>query len=117
MTRKIGSRYTVTRVIGRGTCGTVWEGAGPDGPVAVKLLREDLAADQTLIARFVQERTVLTSLVHPNVVAVRDLVVDGTDLALVMDLVRGTDLRERLDAERALPPAEAVALAADVAAG
>lgn len=117
MTRKIGSRYTVTRVIGRGTCGTVWEGAGPDGPVAVKLLREDLAADQTLIARFVQERTVLTSLVHPNVVAVRDLVVDGTDLALVMDLVRGTDLRERLDAKRALPPADAVALAADVAAG
>lgn len=117
MTRKIGSRYTVTRVIGRGTCGTVWEGAGPDGPVAVKLLREDLAADQTLIARFVQERTVLTSLVHPNVVAVRDLVVDGTDLALVMDLVRGTDLRERLDAERVLPPAEAVAIAADVAAG
>jgi serine/threonine-protein kinase len=104
-------------VIGRGTCGTVWEGAGPEGPVAVKLLREDLAADQTLIARFVQERTVLTSLVHPNVVAVRDLVVDGTDLALVMDLVRGSDLRERLDAERVLRPAEAVALAADVAAG
>jgi hypothetical protein len=117
VTRKIGSRYTVTRVIGRGTCGTVWEGAGPDGPVAVKLLREDLAADQTLIARFVQERTVLTSLVHPNVVAVRDLVVDGNDLALVMDLVRGADLRERLDAERVLRPAEAVALAADVAAG
>lgn len=117
MTRKIGSRYTVTRVIGRGTCGTVWEGAGPDGPVAVKLLREDLAADQTLIARFVQERTVLTSLVHPNVVAVRDLVVDGTDLALVMDLVRGTDLRERLDADRVLAPAVAVGVAADVAAG
>jgi serine/threonine-protein kinase len=117
VTRKIGSRYTVTRVIGRGTCGTVWEGAGPDGPVAVKLLREDLAADQTLIARFVQERTVLTSLVHPNVVAVRDLVVDGTDLALVMDLVRGADLRERLDAERVLAPAAAVAVAADVAAG
>jgi hypothetical protein len=117
VTRKIGSRYTVTRIIGRGTCGTVWEGAGPDGPVAVKLLREDLAADQTLIARFVQERTVLTSLVHPNVVAVRDLVVDGTDLALVMDLVRGTDLRERLDSRGAMPPADAVALAADVAAG
>ena len=117
MSRKIGSRYTVTRVIGRGTCGTVWEGSGPDGPVAVKLLREDLAADQTLIARFVQERTVLTSLVHPHVVAVRDLVVDGNDLALVMDLVRGSDLRERLDTERALRPAEAAGLAADIAAG
>src|SRR5215472_11286842 len=93
VTRKIGSRYTVTRVIGRGTCGTVWEGAGPDGPVAVKLLREDLAADQALVARFVQERTVLTSLEHPNIVGITDLVVDGTDLALVMDLVHGSDLR------------------------
>jgi serine/threonine protein kinase len=116
VTRKIGSRYTVTRVIGRGTCGTVWEGTGPGGPVAVKLLREDLAADQTLIARFVQERTVLTSLAHPNVVAVRDLVVDGADLALVMDLVSGTDLRERLESG-SLPPAEAATLAADIAAG
>jgi serine/threonine-protein kinase len=117
VTRKIGSRYTVTRVIGQGTCGTVWEGDGPEGPVAIKLLREDLASDQTLVARFVQERTVLMSIVHPNVVRVRDLVVDGADLALVMDLVRGADLRERLDAQRVLRPAEAAAVAADVAVG
>jgi serine/threonine-protein kinase len=115
--RKIGSRYTITTVLGRGTCGTVWEGEGPEGPVAVKLLREDLAADQTLIARFVQERTALTSLQHPNVVAVRDLVVDGTDLALVMDLVRGSDLRHLLDAEHALRPQLAVLVVAAVAEG
>jgi serine/threonine protein kinase len=115
--RKIGSRYTITTVLGRGTCGTVWEGEGPDGPVAVKLLREDLAADQTLIARFVQERTVLTSLQHPNVVGVRDLVVDGTDLALVMDLIRGSDLRHLLDAEHALRPQLAVLVVAAVAEG
>ena len=117
MARKIGSRYTITTVLGRGTCGTVWEGEGPEGPVAVKLLREDLAADQTLIARFVQERTVLTSLQHPNVVGVRDLVVDGTDLALVMDLVRGSDLRHLLDAEHALRPQLAVLVVAGVAEG
>ncbi|WP_194904875.1 protein kinase domain-containing protein [Catenulispora rubra] len=117
MARKIGSRYTITTVLGRGTCGTVWEGEGPDGPVAVKLLREDLAADQTLIARFVQERTVLTSLQHPNVVGVRDLVVDGTDLALVMDLIRGSDLRHLLDAENALRPQLAVLVVAGVAEG
>lgn len=115
--RKIGSRYTITSVLGRGTCGTVWEGEGPDGPVAVKLLREDLAADQTLIARFVQERTALTSLQHPNVVSVRDLVVDGTDLALVMDLVRGSDLRHRLEKEQSLRPQLAVTIVADVAEG
>lgn len=115
MTRRIGSRYTVSRVIGRGTCGTVWSGQGPEGPVAIKLLHEDLTADQTLIARFVQERTVLTSLRHPRIVGVRDLVVDGSDLALVMDLLPGPDLRGKLDREGPLPPAEAVALCADIA--
>jgi len=115
--RKIGSRYTITTVLGRGTCGTVYEGEGPDGPVAVKLLREDLAADQTLIARFVQERTALTSLHHPNVVGVRDLVVDGTDLALVMDLVRGSDLRQLLENERVLRPQLAAVVVAGTAEG
>ena len=96
MARKIGSRYTANQILGRGSAGTVWLGEGPEGPVAVKLLREDLASDQELVGRFVQERTALLGLEHPNIVSVRDLVVDGNDLALVMDLVRGTDLRTRL---------------------
>ncbi|MFI7383080.1 protein kinase [Streptomyces sp. NPDC049813] len=115
MARKIGSRYTAHQILGRGSAGTVWLGEGPDGPVAIKLLREDLASDQELVGRFVQERTALLSLDHPRVVGVRDLVVDGNDLALVMDLVRGTDLRTRLDRERRLAPEAAVAIAADVA--
>ncbi|MBD0841962.1 MULTISPECIES: serine/threonine-protein kinase [unclassified Streptomyces] len=117
MARKIGSRYTAHQILGRGSAGTVWLGEGPEGPVAVKLLREDLAADQELVGRFVQERTALLGLEHPNVVSVRDLVVDGNDLALVMDLVRGTDLRTRLDRDRRLAPEAAVAIVADVADG
>ncbi|MET7391033.1 serine/threonine-protein kinase [Streptomyces sp. NPDC005385] len=117
MARKIGSRYTANQILGRGSAGTVWLGEGPEGPVAIKLLREDLASDQELVGRFVQERTALLGLDHPHVVAVRDLVVDGNDLALVMDLVRGTDLRTRLDRERRLAPAAAVAIVADVADG
>ena len=115
MARKIGSRYTANQILGRGSAGTVWLGEGPEGPVAVKLLREDLASDQELVGRFVQERTALLGLEHPNIVSVRDLVVDGTDLALVMDLVRGTDLRTRLDRERRLAPEAAVAIVADIA--
>ncbi|WP_372349407.1 serine/threonine-protein kinase [Streptomyces sp. KL116D] len=115
MARKIGSRYTAHQILGRGSAGTVWLGEGPEGPVAIKLLREDLASDQELVGRFVQERTALLSLDHARVVGVRDLVVDGNDLALVMDLVRGTDLRTRLDRERRLAPEAAVAIAADVA--
>ncbi|MEU2026521.1 protein kinase [Streptomyces sp. NPDC016469] len=117
MARKIGSRYTAHQILGRGSAGTVWLGDGPEGPVAIKLLREDLASDQELVGRFVQERTALLGLDHPHVVAVRDLVVDGNDLALVMDLVRGTDLRTRLDRERRLAPEAAVAVVADVADG
>ncbi|WP_369144527.1 serine/threonine-protein kinase [Streptomyces sp. R44] len=115
MARNIGSRYTAHQILGRGSAGTVWLGEGPEGPVAVKLLREDLASDQELVGRFVQERTALLGLDHPRVVKVRDLVVDGTDLALVMDLVRGTDLRTRLDRERRLAPEAAVAIVKDVA--
>ncbi|MGW7365231.1 serine/threonine-protein kinase [Streptomyces sp. NPDC054841] len=117
MARNIGSRYTAHQILGRGSAGTVWLGEGPEGPVAIKLLREDLASDQELVGRFVQERTALLGLGHPRVVGVRDLVVDGNDLALVMDLVRGTDLRTRLDRERRLAPEAAVAIIADVAEG
>lgn len=115
MARKIGSRYTARQILGRGSAGTVWLAEGPDGPVAVKLLRDDLASDQNLVDRFVQERAALLSLDHPRVVGVRDLVVDGSDLALVMDLVRGTDLRTRLERDRRLAPEAAVSIAADVA--
>ncbi|WP_216589660.1 serine/threonine-protein kinase [Streptomyces brasiliscabiei] len=117
MGRKIGSRYTANQILGRGSAGTVWLGEGPEGPVAIKLLREDLSSDQELVSRFVQERTALLGLDHPNVVSVRDLVVDGNDLALVMDLVRGTDLRTRLDRERRMAPESAVAIVADIADG
>ncbi|MFB6437252.1 serine/threonine-protein kinase [Streptomyces sp. NPDC056411] len=117
MARKIGSRYTAHQILGRGSAGTVWLGEGPEGAVAIKLLREELAADQELVGRFVQERAALLGLSDPHVVGVRDLVVDGNDLALVMDLVRGTDLRTRLERERRLAPEAAVAIAADVADG
>ncbi|WAL72010.1 serine/threonine-protein kinase [Kitasatospora sp. YST-16] len=117
MARKIGSRYTVHQVIGRGSAGSVWLGEGPDGPVAVKLLREDLAADQVLVGRFVQERAALTGLDHPHVVGVHDMVVDGSDLALVMDLVQGSDLRTRLERDGVLSPLVAASVIADVADG
>ncbi|GAA1932269.1 serine/threonine-protein kinase [Streptomyces sodiiphilus] len=120
MARRIGGRYSVHRVLGRGSAGTVWLGEGPEGPVAVKLLREDLAADTGLAARFAHERHALLGLEHPHIVGVRDLVIgdgDGRDLALVMDLVRGTDLRTRLDRERRLAPRDAVIITAQVADG
>ncbi|WP_103528557.1 serine/threonine-protein kinase, partial [Streptomyces sp. SM12] len=119
MARNIGSHYTTERVLGRGSAGTVWLGEGPEGPVAVKVLREDLAADPELVERFAHERHTLLGLEHPHVVGVRELVLaeDGKDLALVMDLVRGPDLRTHLTRARRLAPHEAVTVVAGVASG
>jgi serine/threonine-protein kinase len=119
MARNIGSHYTAHRVLGRGSAGTVWLGEGPDGPVAIKVLREDLAADAELVERFAHERHTLLGLEHPHVVGVRELVIgeDSQDLALVMDLVPGPNLRTHLSRERRLAPHEAASVVAGVASG
>jgi hypothetical protein len=86
--------------------------------VAVKVLHEEYMSSSKAVARFLQERSILLSLRHPNIVRVRDLLTttDGA-LALVMDLVHGGNLREFLDERGTLPPAEAATLLAQVAEG
>jgi hypothetical protein len=112
---RIGSRYVVREVIGRGAFGTVWRGDGPDGPVAVKILREEYAASPELVSAFIRERSALRRLSHPNIVRVHDLVAEGDVLALVMDLVDGTNLRIGLHERGIVPPVVAAALVATVA--
>jgi serine/threonine-protein kinase len=73
--------------------GTIRESGAP---VAVKVLKAELMADGEVVSRFVQERSILTSISHPNVVRVIDLVVEGDTLGIVMELVRGRDLRRAL---------------------
>ena len=98
--RPFGSRYLLGEVIGRGAMGRVYRAqvrsGGPD--VAVKLLRDDLTTQPEVVGRFVQERDLLRAVAHPNVVAVRDLVVEGDELGIVMDLIPAGHLR------RAVPP-------------
>ncbi|MET8869692.1 protein kinase [Nonomuraea sp. NPDC004580] len=113
----LGSRYVLLEEIGGGAMGTVRRARLRDTGeiVAVKLLRDGLAADQDLVLRFVQERNVMRSLRHPHIVPVRDFVVEGDRLALVMDLVEGGDLRGLLRQRDTLPPSEAARLMAQVA--
>jgi hypothetical protein len=113
----LGSRYVLEERIGHGGMGEVWRGAGPDGPVAIKILRSDLADDQEVVSRFVQERTILRSLSSPHIVSVRDLVIEGDRLAIVMELVTGTNLRTRLAADGNLSPADAVEIMVQVLDG
>jgi serine/threonine-protein kinase len=83
--------------------------------VAVKLLRPDLADDPVLVARFLNEAQLLRALRHPHLVGLRDVVLEGGRLGLVVDLVEGGDLRQRLREAGRLPPAEAAGMLAGVA--
>ncbi|MCX4762541.1 serine/threonine protein kinase [Streptomyces sp. NBC_01275] len=126
--RPVGSKYLLEEPLGRGATGTVWrarqretagaEAAVPGQPgetVAIKVLKEELASDPDVVMRFLRERSVLLRLTHPNIVRVRDLVVEGDLLALVMDLVEGPDLHRYLRENGPFTPVAAALLTAQVA--
>ncbi|EIV95905.1 serine/threonine-protein kinase [Frankia sp. QA3] len=111
--RKLGSRYVLHEVLGQGTTGQVWRGVRvQDGaPVAIKVLRPELADDPEIVDRFLREWDLLVDLDSPDLVAVRDLVNEPDALAIVMDLVEGPDLRAHLREFGPRPAQEAVRLA------
>lgn len=115
----LGASYRLEERIGSGAAGEVWRAIDTrtGETVAAKLLRPEHVADPAIVERFVRERSLLTGLRHPNIVAVRDLVIEGDRLAIVMDHVGGGALRELLRAERTLPPTVAVHFAAAVLDG
>jgi serine/threonine protein kinase, bacterial len=108
----LGSRYVLEERISSGGMGEIWRGRDLTAgrPVAVKLLHKRLASDPAELTRFVRERTVLTGLDHPNLVPVRDMIMEGSRLALIMDLVEGPDLHHYLRAHGPLAPALAAML-------
>jgi hypothetical protein len=115
----LGSRYELHELLGRGSMGQVFRGSiRADGqPVAVKVLRPELISDPEVVARFLQERSILTSVSHRHVVRVLDLVVEGETAGIVMELVPGQDLRHLLMDRRTLPPAHAVYFARQLLEG
>ncbi|WUH93300.1 serine/threonine protein kinase [Streptomyces sp. NBC_00433] len=116
--RPVGSKYLLEEPLGRGATGTVWRARVRDESgtaVAVKVLKEELAGDPDVVMRFLRERSVLVRLRHPHIVRVRDLVVEGDLLALVMDLVDGPDLHRYLRENGPFTPVAASLLTAAVA--
>jgi eukaryotic-like serine/threonine-protein kinase len=119
--------YAVEREIGRGGMGVVYlaRDGRLDRAVAIKALPQEFAADPLRLARFQREARVVASLSHPNIAAVYGLeeatVTTGGATTvgsayIVMEYVDGPTLADRL-ANGPLPLDEAIAVAAQVAAG
>ncbi len=98
----IAETYVITRRIGAGGMGEVFEARHVMLPrrFAIKVMRMGSGA-----ARFQQEAMVTARLAHPNIVEVVDFKVVGDDHCLVMELLEGESLAERMDRDRLATPA------------
>jgi len=112
----LSGRYRLDAQLASGGMAQVWRGTDEvlRRSVAVKVLHPHLAADQTFITRFRQEAIAVARLSHPAIVNVYDTCNDNGTEAIVMELVRGQTLRQRLD-EGPIGPWVAANIAAQVA--
>ncbi len=114
--------YEVIAHIGEGGMGEVYRATDTrlKRQVAIKILPSSLAADPDRLARFQREAEVLASLNHPNIAHIHGLEEGAGSTALIMELVEGEDLSQRIvrgaiPIEEALPIAKQIAEALDAA--
>ncbi|MFC4125925.1 serine/threonine-protein kinase [Nocardia rhizosphaerae] len=111
-------RYEMRRLLGVGGMGEVYEAfdTSKNRTVAVKVLNRELAADPVFVQRFRRESHAMASVQEPHVIPVHDWgEVDGV-LYIDMRLVKGTDLKERLQRHGSLTPGESVQVVEQIAA-
>jgi serine/threonine-protein kinase len=92
------SHYRITEKIGEGGMGEVYRATDSklQREVALKVLPPDLATDAERMGRFAREAHVLASLNHPNIATIHGLEQENGQQALVMELVEGETLGERI---------------------
>ena len=110
------SHYEIVEPIGKGGMGEVYRAKdsklGRD--VAIKVLPDEFAQDEERLRRFQREAKVLASLNHPNIAAIYGLEQSGETHYLVLELVPGETLAERI-ARGPIPVEEALGIAIKIA--
>jgi Tol biopolymer transport system component len=108
--------YEISAAIGEGGMGQVFRATDTKlkRQVAIKILPPSIAADADRLARFQREAEVLASLNHPNIAHIHGLEESVGTIALVMELVEGDDLSQRI-ARGAIPLDEALPIAKQIA--
>src|SRR5512135_1663542 len=110
------SHYSITEKIGKGGMGEVFQAKdqklGRD--VAIKVLPEEFARDPDRVARFQREAKLLASLNHANIAAIYGLEESGGTNFLVLELVEGATLADRIK-QGPIPVEEALKLARQIA--
>jgi serine/threonine protein kinase len=115
---RLGS-YEILSSIGAGGMGEVYRARDTKlgREVAIKVLPDGFAYDAERMARFEREAQVLASLNHPNIATIHGLEESNGVRALVMELVEGPTLADRIAQQGPLPLDEALSLAKQIAEG
>ena len=115
MIGKTLAHYEITRAIGKGGMGEVYQATDTKlgRSVAIKVLPEEFASDAERVARFEREAKLLASLNHPNIAAIYGLEQSEGTRFLVLELVEGQTLSERL-VRGPLPVQESLELALQI---
>jgi serine/threonine protein kinase len=94
----LSNRYEIISELGKGGMGEVYlaEDSNLKRQVAIKVLPQQLALDKEMLARFEREARLLASLNHPNIATIHGLEKSGGQQFLVMELVEGETLAERI---------------------
>ena len=101
-------RYRIEGILGQGGMGAVYKAFDINLGVAVAV-KENLFTTEEYARQFRREATILASLRHPNMPRVTDhFVIEGEGQYLVMDFIKGVDLRERLEKRGSISEEEAL---------
>ena len=118
---RIGSQigeYSVDSLLGEGGMGKVYTATGPDGGrVALKLVKDDYARDETFRRRFYREARIAQTVQHPNVVPVVDTGEHEGLPYMAHRFIEGMSLDDKLKRDGPLDVQTAVGVCTDVAAG
>jgi len=115
--RVVEGKYRIEQMLGRGGMGAVYRARDLrlDRLVALKVVRPELLEDNDARRRFKREAQIVARLQHPGIVSIYDFgTIAGGGAYLVMELVRGEDLRRVLHREGRLEPARAAKILAAV---
>lgn len=112
----LGNRYRIEERIGGGGMSVVFRATdlqlGRD--VAVKVMRNHLAADEDFVRRFWREAQNAAALSHPNLVKIYDVGRDGENCFIVMELITGRTLKQMIQEQGPLPIDLAVKIAMQI---
>ncbi len=96
--------YIITKSLGKGGFGTVWEAKGGDGnPVAIKILNPQVLENEKVVRKFFHEAMILAKLDHPNICKLMEFFPDGNNYCIVMEYVRGNELKKIIQQQKLLP--------------